>query len=394
MNKNYLPIITPIILFLTGLGFLGYSYYKSTSQNPASLSVSNKYKEAIVEVNGKEIGKTPLTEYSLKPGTAEITIKNQFNQIKKEVNLTPGAETVITGDLGTSEPFSSNMVLWYDKSNNADEKIFISSTPQKAKVSINGNYIGETPLTKSRKEILENENNQYNINIEKEGYETMIVAVSLAKGFTLNITSKLFLKPIPKVTKKADSTPTYEVYVFAGPYLKRTNPAQWATALAYWLDTRGTTTIGGTSINYFDYFIDTEGTLYNGKGDILNKEKVKITEKPKEPLKIAFLDTENEDSSGLTKKAEETLKNLTQEQGDTETKTENTYEVTDTGVGYLNVRKSPSVGGELLGKLNIGEKVEVIEKQGDWYKIKYKEGEAWVFGSYLRKIENTKPEEN
>ncbi len=373
-------------MFIAGLGFLAYSYYKTTTKNAAYLQVDSKFKEAIVEVNGKEIGKTPLSDYEINADSAEITVKNQFNQFKKEIILSPNTVTSVSVDLGTSEPFSSDTVLWFDKNNDSDERIFISSIPQKAKVSINGNYIGETPLTKSRKEILESGTNQYNIVIEKEGYQSQNTSVQLYKGYTLNITTKLFLNPISKTIKKGEANEYYTVYILSSPYLKGTNSAQWASGLAYWLDTRGATSFDKETINYFDYFIDTEGSLYNGKGDILNKEKVKISEKPKSPLKIAYLDNENEKSPGLTKKAKETLKNLVQEDVSLSNNEEDTYEVTNTGVGYLNVRKEPTVSGELLGKLNVGDKVTVLEKQGEWYKIKYKEGDAWVFGSYLRQI--------
>lgn len=54
---------------------------------------------------------------------------------------------------------------------------------------------------------------------------------------------------------------------------------------------------------------------------------------------------------------------------------------------YLNVRSGP--WGEITGKLNRGDKIEVIGKSGDWFKIKHNGKESFVHGDFLA---NKKPE--
>lgn len=55
---------------------------------------------------------------------------------------------------------------------------------------------------------------------------------------------------------------------------------------------------------------------------------------------------------------------------------------------YLNIRTGP--WGQIIGRFTAGDKVEVIGKSGDWYKINYKGKTAFVYSSYIDKTA-TKP---
>lgn len=48
---------------------------------------------------------------------------------------------------------------------------------------------------------------------------------------------------------------------------------------------------------------------------------------------------------------------------------------------WLNVRRAP--GGDILGQLEAGSKVEILGTAGDWYKIKYNGNEAFVAKRYI-----------
>ena len=75
-----------------------------------------------------------------------------------------------------------------------------------------------------------------------------------------------------------------------------------------------------------------------------------------------------------------------------EPKEENPKEVVEiitTPVGYLRVRKEPSTLGEEIGRVNPGERYEVLEidQQTGWYKIEYEEGkEGWVSNQYAKRV--------
>ncbi len=53
--------------------------------------------------------------------------------------------------------------------------------------------------------------------------------------------------------------------------------------------------------------------------------------------------------------------------------------------GILNVRKGPSTSYAVLGKVTRGDTVMITGKSGNWYKIAYKAGTAYVYASYIDK---------
>lgn len=52
----------------------------------------------------------------------------------------------------------------------------------------------------------------------------------------------------------------------------------------------------------------------------------------------------------------------------------------------LNVRSGPSTNSDIIGELNKGEKVEVLEVIDGWYKIKYKNGFGWIASKYASQV--------
>lgn len=50
----------------------------------------------------------------------------------------------------------------------------------------------------------------------------------------------------------------------------------------------------------------------------------------------------------------------------------------------VNVRSGPGTGSSVLGQLKRGYTAEVVEKSGEWYKIKLTSGSGWVFGELLK----------
>lgn len=52
-------------------------------------------------------------------------------------------------------------------------------------------------------------------------------------------------------------------------------------------------------------------------------------------------------------------------------------------VDVLNVRQSPSMDGDIVGKLPYGSIVKVLDSDSEWTKIRYEKEEAYVASSYL-----------
>ena len=64
-------------------------------------------------------------------------------------------------------------------------------------------------------------------------------------------------------------------------------------------------------------------------------------------------------------------------------------------VDTLRVRTAPSTSSDVLRELDRGDKVDVIEEDGDWYKIKLSNNnEAYVYAEYVKLEENLATNEN
>ncbi len=59
--------------------------------------------------------------------------------------------------------------------------------------------------------------------------------------------------------------------------------------------------------------------------------------------------------------------------------TKTQLKITDTGIGYLNIRKLPLRTSEIVGRAVPGEVFTYSETQDNWYKIEL----GWVSGSYV-----------
>lgn len=58
-------------------------------------------------------------------------------------------------------------------------------------------------------------------------------------------------------------------------------------------------------------------------------------------------------------------------------------------VGYINattlhVRPNPNTEGEPIGGLKYGDRVELLGREGDWYKIPFKDGTAYISAQFVQ----------
>lgn len=376
-KKTLLPFVLPLVIFLTGLGFLLFTFYKNTSSKSSALSVTSKYKEAKVYFRDKLVGTTPIEKTDVSPGKAELRVAGDNFEFKREITITQNTLTSINYDTAVSQDFSAGYIVWYDKTGGSDAGIFVSSNPVGAKVFINGKEIGETPVNVSDKDILNSQENAYTLTIEKDGYENQKMNLKLDKGYTLNIFSNLFLKPFPPADKiKQFSTDDYKrVILLTGGDLAK-NYHDWELALSYWLETRGNQTINDLTFKFFDYFIDKDGVVYNGRGSTIDVAPINLTTKPEEPLTIALLTDSETDPTDKQTQALSTLF------GGSVLSTSK-YVVAKTPTGFLNIRETPSTSAVIVGKYNVGDSLDVVSKEGTWYKVKYNNKDAYVSAQYV-----------
>jgi cell wall-associated NlpC family hydrolase len=75
------------------------------------------------------------------------------------------------------------------------------------------------------------------------------------------------------------------------------------------------------------------------------------------------------------------------------TQAENT-KIATSGVvtaNVLNIRSGPSIDFSVLGKLSIGSTVDIIDKSGSWYQIKFGTESAFVYSEYINIVDKVIP---
>jgi len=360
------PVLNYLVLFviLGGIAYgvtIGMQYIPGMKQK-AALTVEVMNGESKVFVDAEEIGETPIEQKEINPGTYDIKIQSLDNPnvvYSSKVEFNPGVETTIYRDLGVSNLFSSGKTFAMEK---GETSLTVISQPSGANVLLDGTEMGKTPLTLDK--VTEGD---YTLSIREIGYESQEAQIKIEDGYKLTVSANLFPIPVPgNIQKFEDSQNLYDMTINNEII---TNSSDRAKAVVYWNSTRGL-----EISDEIGYYIDQKGNAYNSLGEIVTT--LEEMEMLKEAENGAYLGART-DIPGLTEAAKETY--LTLSEG------EQTGTILPTGVGWLRVRKSASLGAEELTKVNVGESFPVLETQANWVKIKLTDGKTgWVSGTYVK----------
>jgi len=356
-----------LIRSLTGLG------------TKSALDADVTYGKAQILVNNQVSGDTPIELTNIKPGINVITLRNETRQYQTEVKFLPSKKDVvytvgIERDLGTSDVFSSGWELWFDKEGSEDT-IKVISEPTGAVVFIDNSEVGKTPFSSSAIT-----NGEYDLRLVYEGYESRAVRINIQKGYTLNVSMKLFPYPVtPEVNMFEGSQNLYNITLNNPEVVSDTQA--WVKGLIYWNTTRGIN-VGGVGSNkgkIFDYFIDYKGGIFDSNGNPVSTQE--DLEKLKDLKRGAYLGISSS-GEGLTEEAKKALEKLSAV--GIETVETSTATIKPTPLGWLRVREAPSITSTEITRVNTGAEYSVLEEQEGWVKIKVSETvEGWVSSTYV-----------
>lgn len=181
----FLGICVVIYLGIKVLGNLGSLRGKSV------LSVSVLDGIAEVYLNNDYLGSTPYDSEDIKSGENKVRIKNEQMVYDVAINFMPNSEVVINRDLGVSDVFSSGQNFWIEKST-LGTVLGIVTEPAGAKVYVDNTEVGTTPYSTA-----DLSDGEYELRVEKAGYEAQTARIKVQKGFKLNVVMKMFSLPTP-----------------------------------------------------------------------------------------------------------------------------------------------------------------------------------------------------
>uniref|UniRef100_A0A7C4TK85 PEGA domain-containing protein n=1 Tax=candidate division WWE3 bacterium TaxID=2053526 RepID=A0A7C4TK85_UNCKA len=372
-SKPEINVLSVAVYCLAIFGVLSLVYFggsiiknKGNIKGKSALSVDVVGGNAQIYLNDNFLGNAPFESKDINAGENKLSIKNDNVTYNVALDFLPNSEVAIMRDLGVSDVFSSGQNFWLEKADGAPSLALISE-PTGAKVLIDNTEVGVTPYSTST--LSEGE---YDLRVEKAGFDSMSSRIKIQKGFKLNIAVKLFPSPVPaKVSLLEGSQNLYDVY--STESLVTSSPAEWVKAILYWNTTRGIN-LSGTGVNkdlVFDYFIDCNGRVYNKDGQDVTDAKQEL-----KADRGAYLRRVS-DGPGLTESAKNSLQSLSLLGG-------KKAKINQTGTGWLNVRSTPGLTGSVLTTVNVGESYQVLEESKGWVKIKVTETvSGWVSTSYI-----------
>lgn len=192
-------IVTLVVVVVVGFFLIGYFKPK-----PGGVLV-NTSPESSVYIDGNFMGKTPYrgTNVASKIDLKLVPTITDQNLIAYEtkVNLSPGTETVIDREFGTTEDASSGDVLSFDGIGGSNAGINIVSTPDNSQVSIDGVVQGFSPYSLSSVTP-----GSHKVAVESPGYEERTMNIKTQAGFRLTVYAKL-AKSVP-ITASPSPSPT------------------------------------------------------------------------------------------------------------------------------------------------------------------------------------------
>ena len=366
-------------LLCLGLSFAAYFFYekvwvKKTAGGQASLAVYSLSSEPFDVTIGSRRETTPFRDDAIGEGEPEIILSNGKNTYRTKVPLLFGTQTSIHWKLGRSQIFNEGSIIWLEKTK-GDAAFLVISDPDGAEVRLDETYIGQTPMNNS-----EIRSGEHTLKITKIGYSPREVNINLVDNYKLNIKVKLS----PVIIESADiknlpfpEEPRLVITDFSTAKEDLlAEPIEWLSGLLEMIADSRVAAAEEIPANY-DYFVDVQGNLYNGQG--IKLAAGSEGEKTLEKMSVGYLGRTGEN---LTPAAKEALLSLTKT---VFTKTA-TLEILPTGLGWLRVRGEPSLNGPEIGKVNTGEKFEMVEEKSDWYKIKMSDGQiGWISAQYAKK---------
>ncbi|MBO5854017.1 MAG: PEGA domain-containing protein, partial [Bacteroidales bacterium] len=166
---------------------------------PSSLVIQTVPKKAKVYIDDELRGTTPLKIKNIVPDKYEIRIeKKGYEEIRETISIDEGEDFVfdeILNEIVEIEPETAAVENTEDvateeikekKTKKSKSSLYVETTPKKAEVYIDEELEGTTPL--KIKDIMPSE---YEIRIEKNGYEEIVKTISISEGEKLVLNETL-----------------------------------------------------------------------------------------------------------------------------------------------------------------------------------------------------------
>lgn len=160
--------------------------------------------QATVFLNDTHVGKIPLEKEDLKPGEHTIRVSTDTQAVIRKTRLSKGMWTLMNVEFGAEETQTASELVSLEKG----EGFIVTSDPDGATVSIDGNMRGITPLS-----LRNIDEGTHVLSVAKEGYlersvtnlkitagRLVTIAITLPKAQGASVTSQATPSALPPET--------------------------------------------------------------------------------------------------------------------------------------------------------------------------------------------------
>jgi hypothetical protein len=209
MNKRVFVVVLLIIIGIAGFGF---QYFFVQNKEASGIKVYSDPPSSVF-INDKLIGKTPIeAKYSSGEYVLKLIPEDSSSAVSSwqgRVMLSSSLETYVKRELGSSELTSAGDILFLEKISGNEAEINITSMPDAAKIAIDGQEKGISPLY-----VKDAPTGEHDIAVSSPGYKGRTVRVQVISGYKLNVNFQLALSNIDASATSSASinlTPTPQV---------------------------------------------------------------------------------------------------------------------------------------------------------------------------------------
>lgn len=199
-----LVVLVAIIIF-------GMKFLNNRSPKQGKLKVNSSPASGVF-LGTANIGRTPYEEMT---NSGEYTIKlvpestvTALSSWQGNIKIQPNLLTYVNADLAESEFTTAVDILWLEKISNKQSEISVTTNPDGASVSLDGETKGVTPLPMPNITT-----GEHSLIVSSPGFLTRTLKVKTTAGYRLNAIIKLALSPqgISEATTSASPTPSSSI---------------------------------------------------------------------------------------------------------------------------------------------------------------------------------------
>lgn len=187
LNYTLVRKIRIIILALVGLALLGgLAFFAIDLVRPKAAGIFvDTSPSSLVFLNGEQVGRTPFKTDSLEPGEVIVklipeTFERPLAPFETKLTLVPGVETVIRREFGETQEDSAGEMISFERVGDSQTGLAIISTPDSARVLIDGSRREFTPFKTS-----DISPGVHEIEISADGYFDRALEVTTHPGYEL-----------------------------------------------------------------------------------------------------------------------------------------------------------------------------------------------------------------